>query len=91
MEPHYVRPESAVPPSWPVGDPYLSQSEAALPAVTYKDIFRDVRLQALIGQALANTRDLMVAAANIAAAREQYRIQRAQRLPEIDATAGTHL
>ena len=41
MEPHYVRPESAVPPSWPVGDPYLRQSEAALPTVTYKDIFRD--------------------------------------------------
>lgn len=88
MEPHYVRPESAVPASWPVGDPYLRQNEAALPTVTYKDIFQDRRLQALIEQALANNRDLMVAAANIAAAREQYRIQRAQQLPEIDASSG---
>ena len=81
-------PDPAVPPSWPAGDAYLRQSEAALPAVTYRDIFRDPRLQALIEQALANNRDLMVAAANIAAAREQYRIQRAQQFPQVDASAG---
>ncbi len=85
MEPHYVRPDAAIPASWPTGDAYLRQSEATLPAVTYRDIFRDARLQALIGQALANNRDLMVAAANIAAAREQYRIQRAQQFPQLDA------
>lgn len=88
LEPHYDRPGSAVPPSWPVGDAYLKQSEAALPAVTYTDIFRDPRLQALIAQGLANNRDLMAAAANIAAAREQYRIQRAQQLPQVNANAG---
>ena len=74
--------------SWPVGDAYLRQSEAALPAVTYRDIFRDPRLQALIEQALVNNRDLQIAAANIAAARAQYRIQRAERFPEVDASAG---
>lgn len=89
LEPHYVRPESAVPASWPVGDAYLAQSEAALPAVTYKEIFRDPRLQTLIRQALVNNRDLMAAAANIAAAREQYRIQRAGQLPVVNAGAGT--
>ncbi len=73
------------------GDVYLRQSEAALPAVTYRDIFRDPRLQALIEQALVNNRDLMVAAANIAAAREQVRIQRAQQLPQVDAGAGATL
>lgn len=88
LEPGYVRPDSAVPPSWPVGDAYLAQSEAALPAVTYKDIFRDPRLQTLIAQALANNRDLMAAVANIAAAREQYRIQRANQFPQVDAQAG---
>ena len=75
MEPKYVRPDAPVPASWPLGDAYLRQSEATLPAVTYRDIFRDTRLQALIGQALTNNRDLRVAAANIRAAREQYRIQ----------------
>ena len=88
LEPRYVRPDPAVPASWPSGDAYLRQSEAALPAVTYRDIFRDPRLQTLIGQALANNRDLMVAAANIAAAREQYRIQRANQLPQLDAGGG---
>jgi multidrug efflux system outer membrane protein len=91
LEPHYVRPESAVPASWPLGDAYLAQSEAALPAVTYKEIFRDTRLQALIQQALINNRDLMAAAANIAAAREQFRIQRAGQFPVVNAGAGTTL
>jgi multidrug efflux system outer membrane protein len=91
MQPAYVRPDSAVPASWPVGDAYLRQSEAALPAVTYRDIFRDPRLQKLIEQALVNNRDLMIAAANIAAAREQVRIQRAQQLPQVDAGAGATL
>ena len=87
MQPAYVRPDSAIPASWPTGDAYLRQSEAALPAVTYRDIFRDPRLQALIEQALTNNRDLMVAAANIAAAREQVRIQRANQFPQVDAGA----
>ena len=32
MEPHYERPAPSVPGSWPVGDAYLRQSEATLPA-----------------------------------------------------------
>lgn len=88
MEPHYIQSDPAIPASWPAGDAYLRQSEAALPAVTYRDIFRDPRLQSLIERALVNNRDLMIAAANISAARSQYRIQRAGRFPEIDANAG---
>ena len=88
MEPKYVNPAPSVPPSWPVGSAYLAQSEAALPTVTYKQIFTDVRLQTLIGQALVNNRNLMIAAANIAAAREQYRIQRAAQFPTLDASVG---
>ena len=88
MEPKYVRPNPAIPQSWPVGDPYLVQSEAGLPVLTYSQVFQDQRLQALIAQALANNRDLMIAASNVAAAREQYRIQRAQQLPTVNAGAG---
>jgi len=91
MEPKYVRPDPAVPASWPVGDPYLTQSEASLPAVTYKDIFRDPRLQTLIDQALINNRDLMVSVANIEAARAQFQIQRAQQFPQVGASAGVTL
>ena len=87
LEPAYVRPDPAVPLSWPAGDPYVRQIQADLPAVTYRDIFRDPRLQGLIDLGLANNRDLMVAANNIAAARERYRIQRSELFPQVDAGA----
>ncbi|MFC3580187.1 efflux transporter outer membrane subunit [Sphingomonas hylomeconis] len=86
LAPKYVEPALPVPASWPVGDAYLRQSEAALPSVSYSDIFRDPRLQRIIQQALVNNRDLRIAAANIAAARAQYRIQRADLFPQIDAS-----
>lgn len=88
MQPKYVRTELPVPPSWPVGDAYLRQSEAALPAVQYRDIFRDPRLQRLIELALVNNRDLRVAAANIIAARAQYRVQRADLFPTVAGGGG---
>jgi len=91
MAPKYVQGPLPVPPSWPVGDAYLRQSEAALPAISYRDVFRDARLQAIIEQALANNRDLRIAAANIAAARAQYRIQRANQLPIVDLSAGARI
>jgi multidrug efflux system outer membrane protein len=91
LEPRLAKPDPAIPPSWPSGDAALRQSEVALPAVTYRSIFRDGRLQTLIGEALVNNRDLMVAASNIAAAREQYHIQRAQQFPQLDASAGVTL
>ena len=88
LEPSYQRPEAPVPPSWPIGDAYLRQSEAALPSVSYRDIFRDPKLQALIEQGLANNRDLRIAAANIASAAAQFRAQRADLFPQVNAGAG---
>ncbi len=88
LAPTYSRPEAPVPPAFPTGDAYLAQSEAALPSVSYREIFRDPRLQAIVERALANNRDLRIAAANIAAARGQYRIQRAARLPTLTAGGG---
>ncbi|WP_294197322.1 efflux transporter outer membrane subunit [uncultured Sphingomonas sp.] len=86
LAPTYIRPAPPVPTSWPVGDAYVRQSEAALPSVTYRDIFRDSRLQALIAQALVNNRDLRIAVANIEATRAQYRIQRGDLFPQLNAT-----
>jgi multidrug efflux system outer membrane protein len=85
LQPKYVRPDASIPASWPAGDPYLVQAEAGLPALTYKQVFTDPRLQTLIAAAIANNRDLRTAAANIAAAREQYRVQRANQLPTVNA------
>ncbi|MET0269809.1 MAG: efflux transporter outer membrane subunit, partial [Sphingomonas sp.] len=84
MAPRYVRPAAPVPPSWPVGDAYLRRTEAALPAVSYREIFTDPKLLAIIDRALANNQDLRVALANVAAARANYRIQRAQLFPQVD-------
>lgn len=91
LQPKYVAPELPVPPSWPVGDAYLRQGEAALPAVTYRDIFHDPRLQRLIDQALADNRDLRRALADIRAARAQYRIQRADLFPQVSAGGGARI
>jgi multidrug efflux system outer membrane protein len=88
MEPKLGRADPAISPSWPAGSSALAQNEATLPVLTYRQIFTDRRLQTLIEQALVNNRDLMSAATNIAAAREQYRIQRAQQFPQVDAQAG---
>jgi multidrug efflux system outer membrane protein len=88
MEPRYLRPDPAIPASWPVGDPYLVQSEVGLPVLTYQQVFQDPRLQGLIAKALVNNRDLMVAASNVAASREQFRIQRAEQLPTVNAAGG---
>ncbi len=83
IAPKYVAPTPPVAASWPVGDAYLAQSEAALPLVSYTEIFRDRRLQSLVEQALANNRDLRVAAANLAAARAQVRVVRANQFPAV--------
>lgn len=87
MAPSYQRPAAPVPAAWPTGPAYAAKDRSDLPSVTYAQIFRDPRLQALITQALANNRDLRIAVANIAAARAKYHIQRAEQLPEIDANA----
>lgn len=88
MAPKYVQPDLPVPASWPVGDAYLAQSEATLPVLSYREVFVDPRLAQVIDQALANNRNLRVAAANIEAARAQFRIQRASQLPQIGVAAG---
>lgn len=88
LAPAYRQPALPVPPSFPAGPAYTAQSDAVSPAYTYTQVFADPRLLALIEQGLANNQDVQLAAANIAAARARYRIQRADLLPEIDASAG---
>jgi multidrug efflux system outer membrane protein len=88
LAPKTVIPPPPVPQSWPVGDAYLLQSEAALPILSYKTIFTDPRLQTLVDQALANNRDLRTAYANVAAARAQARVSRAGQFPALGASAG---
>ena len=88
LAPKTVLPAPPVPQSWPAGDAYLLQSEAALPILSYKSVFTDPRLQSLADQALANNRDLRVAYANVAAARAQVRVTRSGQFPELGISAG---
>lgn len=87
LQPRYVQPIPTIPATWPAGDAYLRQSEAGLPALGYREIFRDPRLQALIARALANNQDVKLALANVATARGTLRTQRAAQLPQFDARA----
>lgn len=87
LAPKYVTPTPAIPASWAVGDPALKASEATLPALGYREVFRDPRLQALIARGLSNNQDIRLAVANITSARGLYRVQRAARLPTIAANA----
>jgi multidrug efflux system outer membrane protein len=86
LEPAYHRPQPAVPATWPVGAAYPAAAPAALPSLSWRDIFRDPHLQAVIDQALAGNQDLRAAMANVEIARAQYRVQRADLFPPVDAT-----
>lgn len=86
--PDYQRPAAPVPTAFPNAAP--TQSPAGVPpadAIAWRDYFADARLREVIAQALANNRDLRVAALNIEKARAQYRIQRADLYPAVGATA----
>jgi multidrug efflux system outer membrane protein len=87
LAPAYQRPAAPVPSSFPQGEAYPAPAEGALPSVSYRDLFRDARLQALTAQALAENRDLRVAAANLAAARAQVRVTRSAQFPQVGADA----
>ena len=81
--PDYVRPEAPVPARFPAS----TTGGAAAPAIPWQDFFHDPVLRDLIGKALVYNRDLAGAAARIEQARAQFRIQRSQRLPGLDASA----
>ncbi|MBT0671443.1 efflux transporter outer membrane subunit [Novosphingobium profundi] len=86
MAPDYARPEVAVAPVF--AGPAPAQDGASAPLATelgWREFFRDPRLQALIGTALAKNRDLAQAYARIDQARAQYRVQAADRLPALGA------
>jgi len=85
MAPHYVRPAMPVPATMPEGLAYAPNADGTMAAadVAWRDFFIDERLRQLIALALANNRDLRIAVANVAQARAQYRVQRADLFPTI--------
>jgi multidrug efflux system outer membrane protein len=86
LEPAYMRPAPPVPVALPTGPAYGAPTDVAV--ADWRQVFPDSRLQRVIEQALANSRDLQVAIAQIQASRSLYRVQRAALLPTIDASVG---
>jgi multidrug efflux system outer membrane protein len=88
LEPPYARPPGPVEERWS-GSAAPTASGLAIPAdaIGWRAFFTDPAMQRLIEISLANNRDARIAAINVAAARAQYRIQRAELFPKIDVTA----
>lgn len=86
LDPAYVRPAPPVPASFPQGPAYApNQPGPAASEVRWREFFTDPNLRSVIELALDNNRDLRVAAANIEAARAQYRIERSNLFPSVGA------
>jgi multidrug efflux system outer membrane protein len=89
LAPQYERPEAPVSEQWL---PPASTPKGEVGAdIEWQQFFTDSRLARLQSLALVNNRDLRLASLNIEKAQAQYRIQRAEALPSIDAgVSGTH-
>jgi len=85
----YVRPEMPVPAQWPESAAGQQGSADApqVADVNWREFFADPRLQSVIELALANNRDLRMAALNIDKVRALYRIQSAELNPTLSASA----
>src|SRR3546814_7731049 len=87
MAPKHERPPLSTAADYPAefaGDVTLGQRATD---VAWRDFFADPQLEVLIEQAITRNRDLAVAVAQIEEARGLYRIQDADRLPTVGASA----
>ncbi|BCD88564.1 hypothetical protein PSm6_49710 [Pseudomonas solani] len=84
MAPTYERPEAPVAAHW--SGPAAKQDQAAS-ELDWRTFIVDADLRRLVGEALANNRSLRQTLLDIEQARAQYRIQRADRVPGLSASA----
>jgi multidrug efflux system outer membrane protein len=91
LAPKYIRPEVPIPASWPSGPAYKDnagkQGNVLAADIAWHNFFVDERLQKVIDLAMANNRDLRLAALNVEMARALYGIQRAELFPTVNAAA----
>lgn len=83
LAPVYERPASPVGDNWSLASTGPGESAAA--TLDWQSFVTDDALRKLVELSLANNRDLRQSLLNIEAARAQYQITRADRLPGIDA------
>jgi multidrug efflux system outer membrane protein len=88
LEPRVPAADPSIPVEWPLPPTTTEAAPAGATAdIGWRDFFTDPKLESVIERALANNRDLRVAVLNIERARAQYGIQRADRLPSLNASA----
>jgi multidrug efflux system outer membrane protein len=87
LAPKYRQPALPTPSAFPTGPAYPAPAATAQAPGPWRDFFADPRLKTVIGEALANNRDLRIALANVAAAHGQYVVQRSDQFPKLNATA----
>ncbi|MDD5484147.1 MAG: efflux transporter outer membrane subunit [Kiritimatiellae bacterium] len=89
LMPKYTRPAAPVPGAWPGGSAPAENGGAtnASVEIPWRNFYIDANLQKIIELALENNRDLRAAAMLVEKTRAAYRIQRADLLPTINATA----
>ena len=102
LEPQLPAANPSIPADWPlppttaanvappatVSTAAVADAQAAVADIGWRDFFSDPKLEELIARALENNRDLRVAVLNVERARALYNIQRADRFPSVDASAG---
>jgi multidrug efflux system outer membrane protein len=87
LDPAYKRPAPPVPASFPQGPSYAPPAAEAGAPTSWRAVFTDPDLQAVINLALAQNRDLRVAVANIQSAQAEVAVQRSALLPAINGSA----
>ncbi len=89
LAPKYTRPPLPVPPSWPEAAVAANVAPTTPPAaeIRWQEFFADPRLRSVIELALANNRDLRVAALSVEKAQALYRIQRSELYPGVGVQA----
>ncbi|EPB5044315.1 multidrug efflux transporter outer membrane subunit OprJ, partial [Pseudomonas aeruginosa] len=85
MAPTYERPAAPVADSW--SGAAAQRQGAAIDTLDWKSFIVDAELRRLVDMALDNNRSLRQTLLDIEAARAQYRIQRADRVPGLNAAA----
>ena len=95
MAPTYVRPDAPIPNVYAAGGKDASGNEvnvseyADAANMPWQEFFKDGPMRRVVELALANNRDLRVSMLNIEKTRAEYRIQRADLLPTVNAVGAS--
>jgi multidrug efflux system outer membrane protein len=89
LAPQYTKPDPPIPGQWPEGPAYTDTQRPSdavnIPELRRDAFFVDPQLQKVIETALANNRDLRLAALNVERAQALYGVSRAELLPAVNA------